>query len=115
MQRCITMEKKDLIPWGDVVHYLKVAALYPRRRSEMIVRALQELLICLPSVGTALIWPDQDRNAPWKAYYAGINQESMQRWLAVRLNFSLDATLGALQEDLRHLSDMPIPQFVCLQ
>ena len=109
------MAKNDPIPQGSVIHYLKTAALHPQRRGEMIARALQELLASLPAVGTALIWPTQDRNAPWKVYYAGEHPESMRRWLAVRLNFSLDDTLGVLQKDLSKLSDMPIPHIFCLQ
>jgi sugar diacid utilization regulator len=116
MQRLhIYMEKKDPIPWGDVIHYLRTAALYPQRRGETIARALQELLVCLSAVGTALVWPCQDRNVPWKIYYVGTRQESMRRWLAARLDFSLDATLGVLQQDLSKLSDMPFPQIICLQ
>src|SRR5262249_40549814 len=73
------------------------------------------LLLCLPVIGTALVWPRQDRNAPWKVYYAGDHPESMRRWLTARLNFSLDATLGILQKDLAKLSDLPLPQLICLQ
>jgi hypothetical protein len=109
------MEKKDLIPGGDAIHYLKTAALHPQRRGEMIARALQELLISLPAVGTALIWPCQDRSVPWKVYYAGAHRESIRPWLTARLNFSLDATLGVLQRDLSKLSDMPFPHLICLQ
>ncbi len=108
-------EKKDSIPWSDVIHYLRTAALYPQRRGEMIARSLQELLATLPAIGTALLWPCQDRNSPWKVYYAGNHPESMRRWLAARLNFSLDATLGVLQKDLSKLSNMPLPHLICLQ
>jgi len=103
------MEKKDLIPGGVAIHYLKTAALHPQRRGEMIARALQELLATLPAIGTALIWPCQDRNIPWKIYYAGTHTESIRRWLAARLHVSLDATVGVLQQDLGKLSDMPLP------
>src|SRR5437667_10736800 len=110
------MEKKNLIPEEDALHYLQAAALHPQRRSEMIGCALQELLVCLPAVGTALIWPCQDRNVPWKVYYAGTHQETMRPWLRARLHSSLDATLGVLQQDLSKLSDMPpLPHLVCLQ
>jgi hypothetical protein len=109
------MEKKDLIPEGDAIHSLKIAALHPRRRGEMIARALQGLLVSLPAVGTALIWPNQDRNVPWKVHYAGTSPESMQRWLAARLDYSFDVTLGALQRDLSKLSDLPFPHLICLQ
>src|SRR5215472_5323505 len=109
------MEKKDHIPWRNVIHYLNTSALQPQRRSEMVACALQELLICLPAVGTALLWPSQDRFSPWKIYYAGEHPESMQRWLAARLDFSLDVTLGVLQKDLPKLSEMPVSHLVCLQ
>ena len=109
------MEKKDFIPCGDVIDYLKTAALFPQRRAEMIVRALEELLVCLPVAGTALVWPCQDRNTPWKVYYAGERRESMQRWLAARLDVSLDFTLSVLQQDLPKLSDMPAHRLICLQ
>ena len=109
------MEKKNSITGNNAISHLEIAALYPQRRGEMIARALQELLVCLPAVGTALVWPCPDRNVPWKVYYAGTRQESLRRWLAARLDFSLDATLGVLQQDLSRLSDMPFPQIVCLQ
>src|SRR5436305_9290195 len=100
MQRLHNMEKKDLIPRRDIIDHLKTAALFPQRRGEMITRALQELLISLPAIGTALVWPCQDRKVPWKAYYAGTRRESMQRSLTARLHSSLDATLSVLQMDL---------------
>jgi sugar diacid utilization regulator len=109
------MEKKDLIPEGAAIHPLKIAALYPQRRGEMIARALQDLLVSLPAIGTALIWPGQDRNVPWKVYYAGVRPESIRSWLAARLDYSLDATLGVLQRDLSKLSDLPFPRLICLQ
>jgi sugar diacid utilization regulator len=109
------MEKKKSLPEGDVLHCLQIAALHPQRRSEMIGRALQQLLVCLPAVGTALIWPCQDRNVPWKIYYAGTHQETMRPWLKARLHTSLDATLAVLQQDLSRLSDLPFPHLICLQ
>jgi sugar diacid utilization regulator len=109
------MEKKNIIPEGDVLHYLQNAALYPQRRGEMIGRALQELLVTLPAIGTALIWPCQDRNVPWKIYYAGAYHETVRPWLRARLQSSLDATLGILQQDLSKLSDMPFSHLICLQ
>src|SRR5215469_616069 len=109
------MEKKNLISEEDVLHCLEIAALHPQQRGEMIGRALQELLVCLPAVGTALIWPCQDRNVPWKVYYAGIYPEAMQRWLTARLHVSLSATLDALQQDLSSLSNMPFPHLIRLQ
>jgi hypothetical protein len=109
------MTKNDLIPWGNAVHYLKAAALNPQRRGELIARALQEILTFLPAVGTALIWPCQNREVPWKVYYAGSSPESMQHWLAARLRVSAAATLDVLQQDLSSLSDMPIPHLICLK
>ena len=110
------MEKKNFVPEGDVLHYLETAALHPQQRNEMIGRALQELLVCLPALGTALIWPCQDRTLPWKVYYAGTHPETMRPWLRARLNCSLDATLAVLQQDLCKLPDMPpLPQIICLQ
>jgi sugar diacid utilization regulator len=109
------MEKKKFLPEGDVLHCLQIAALHPQRRSEMIGRALQHLLVCLPAVGTALIWPCQDRNVPWKVYYAGTHQETMRPWLRARLHSSLDATLAVLQQDLGRLSDLPFPHLIYLQ
>ena len=110
------MEKKNLVSEGGVLHCLQTAALYPQQRGEMIGRALQELLTTFPAVGTALIWPCQDRNVPWKVYYAGIHQESLRPWLRARLHSSLDATLGVLQQDVSKLSNMPpLPRLICLQ
>jgi len=109
------MEKKDLIPWGDAIHYLKTAALLPQRRGEMIARALQELLDTLPAIGTALIWPCQDGEAPWKVYYTGTRQQNIKRWLSARLAPSLDTIIGVLQHDLSSLTDMPFPHLICLQ
>jgi sugar diacid utilization regulator len=113
--RAASMQKKNLITQGNALSYLESAALYPQRRGEMIGRALQDLLTSLPAVGTALIWPCQERKIPWKIYYAGLRRESMQPWLRARLDVSLDATLGVLQHDLSKLSEMPFPQFMCLQ
>jgi TIR domain-containing protein/GAF domain-containing protein len=109
------MKKEDLIPRGEIIRFLGIAALQPQRRGEMIVRALQELLATLPAVGTALIWPCQDGNVPWKLYYAGTRWQVMRRWLTARLHGSLDATLGVLQQDLSSLSDMPSAHIMCLQ
>src|SRR5436305_4630661 len=95
------------IPWGEVVRYLKSAALMPHRRSDLLFRALQELLTCLPAVGTALIWPCQEKEVPWEVYYAGLRPESMRRWLSDRLDPSLDVTIAALQQDLIRLAEMP--------
>src|SRR5436305_4797400 len=109
------MEKKEAILEGNVLQYLQTAALHPQRRDEIIGHALQGLLVSLAVVGTALIWPSQDKNMPWKVYYAGMRQETMKPWLKARLQSSLDATLGLLQQDLRKLSDMPFHQLTRLQ
>src|SRR5579859_2848531 len=109
------MEKKDLIPGGDAIRFLRNAALYPQRRSQMIGCALQNLLASFPAIGTALIWPSQDRAIPWKVYYAGPHPESIHPWIAARLDGSFDAMLGVLQRDLCRLSDMPFPHLICLQ
>jgi sugar diacid utilization regulator len=109
------MEKKDLIPWGEVIYYLKNAALSPQQREEMIIRALQELLSIFPAVGTALIWPCQDSKVPWKLYYVGTRQQTIRRWLTARIGASLDETIGVLQHDLSNLSDMPFPHLISLQ
>ena len=109
------MEKNQHILGGGAIRYLKNAALHPRGRGEMIEHALQDLLDSLSAVGTALIWPCQDRNAPWKLYYAGTQPESICSWLADRLEPSLDATLAVLQRDLARLSDLPLPQLICLR
>jgi sugar diacid utilization regulator len=109
------MEKQKYIPEGNVLHSLQIAALYPQRRSKLIGHALQELLACIPAVATALIWPCQNRNVPWKIYYAGAHHETMRPWLKARLHGSLNATLGVLQQDLSKLSDMPFSHLICLQ
>lgn len=109
------MGKQNYIPEGNALHSLQMAALSPQRRSELIGRALQELLACIPAVGTALIWPCQNRDVPWKIYYAGAHHETLRPWLKARLQGSLDATLGVLQQDLSKLSDMPFSHLICLQ
>ncbi|MBV9711974.1 MAG: helix-turn-helix domain-containing protein [Ktedonobacteraceae bacterium] len=109
------MEENHPVSWRNVLYYLKAAALFPQRRSEMTMRALQELLTCFSAVGTALIWPCQDRKVPWKVYYAGSRQETIPRWLNVRLDPSLDAIISVLQRDLSNLSEMPFPHLICLQ
>lgn len=109
------MEKKDLVPWGEVIYYLKTAAFSPQQRGDLLIRALQELRITLPAVGTALIWPGQESKVPWKVYYAGTRPQSIQRWLTARIGSSLDATIGVLQHDLSSLSDMPFPHLIPLQ
>lgn len=97
-----------------VTHYLKTAALLPQEREEMIARALQQMLVSIPVSGTAIIWPYPNRKVSWKVYYAGVKRASMHRWLSARLTPSLDAMIGALQQDVLHLPDMPPALFIRL-
>lgn len=104
------MQEKYPTAWTSVTHYLKTAALLPQQRDELISHALQQLLSCVPSTGTAVIWPCRNRKVPWKVYYAGIKRNTMHRWLSARLNASVDDTLAVLQHDLTgNLPDMPFP------
>ena len=104
------MEEMHSIAWTLATRYLRTAALLPQQRDELISQALEQLLICIPALGTALIWPCRDRKVPWKVYYAGNRPNTMRRWLSLRLDPSLDATIGLLQHDLpRSFSDMPSP------
>jgi MFS transporter, putative metabolite:H+ symporter len=104
------MEEKQLIAWTSVTNSLETVALLPQQRDELISRALEQLLTSIPAVGTALIWPCRKRKVPWKVYYAGSKQNTMQRWLSARLDPSLDATIGIIERDLtRNFSDLPPP------
>ena len=104
------MQEKYPTAWTSVTHYLKTAALLPQQRDELISHALQQLLSCVPSTGTAVIWPCRNRKVPWKVYYTGIKRNTMHRWLSARLNSSVDDTLAVLQHDLTgNLPDMPVP------
>src|SRR4051812_35103252 len=104
------MEEKQLIAWASATNSLETVALLPQQRDELISRALEQLLTSIPAIGTALIWPCQKRKVPWKVYYAGSKQNTMQRWLSARLDPSLDATIGILERDLTHnFSDLPPP------
>ncbi len=104
------MEEKHPIAWTSITNDLKTAALLPQQRDELISRALEQLLASIPAVGTALIWPCRNRKVPWKVYYAGIRRNAMHRWLAARLDSSMDVTIGVLQHDLASgLPDMPPP------
>src|ERR1700692_992289 len=97
------MKEKHPLAWTSVVDCLKTAALLPQQRDEMISCALQELLSSIPAVsavGTALLWPCQDRKVPWKVYYAGMRRDTMRHWLSARLEPSLDVIIDALQHDL---------------
>ena len=98
-----------------VTHSLETAALLPRRRDELILHALEQLLINVSAVGSALIWPCRNGSVPWKVYYAGIKRTAMQRWLSSRLDPSLDTTVGVLQHDLTSsLTEMPPPLLIRL-
>jgi hypothetical protein len=109
------MDEKHSIAWTSVTNSLKTAALLPQQRDELIGRALQELLSCIPALGTALIWPCRDGKAPWKVYYAGIRRHAMSRWLMARLDPSLEVMIGEIEHDLaRQLSDMPPPLLIRL-
>jgi sugar diacid utilization regulator len=104
------MEEMHSVTWTPATRYLRTAALLPQKRDELLSQALDQLLICIPALGTALIWPSRDRKVPWKVYYAGIRRNTMHRWLSARLDPSLDATIGLLQHDLpSSFSDMPSP------
>lgn len=110
------MAENPPLAWTSIVQAVESAALIPQRRDEMLSRALQEILNLVPAVGTALIWPCHDRKVPWKVQYVGIRRNDMRRWLAARLDPSLDVVIGVLQHDLScRLSDMPSPIFVRLQ
>ncbi len=94
----------------SVTKYLETAVLFPQHHDELISYALEQLLICVPAVGTALIWPCQKRKVPWRVYCAGSKRNTIQDWLSVRLDLSLDTTIGVLEHDLiRSFSDLPPP------
>ena len=104
------MQEKYPMVWATVTHYLKTAALLPQQREELIAHALQQVLSCIPAVGTALIWPRRHGKVPWKVYYTGIKRNTMHRWLSARLNSPTDEKLAVLQHDLTgNLPDMPLP------
>ena len=110
------MEEKHSIAWTSITNDLKTAALLPQQRDELILRASEQLLASIPAVGTALIWPCRNRKVPWKVYYTGIRRNAMHRWLAARLDSSMDVTLGVLQHDLTSgLPDMPPPLLMRLR
>src|SRR6266700_3468348 len=104
----VNMEEKRPILWTTALQDLKMAALLPQRRGELISHALEYLLTCIPAIGTALIWPCRNKNMPWSVYYAGTRQRAMHRWLSARLTPSFDVMFDVLQHDLMYtLSDMP--------
>lgn len=104
------MEEKYPIAWTSVTRDLKSAALLPQQRDELISRALEHLLACIPAVGTALIWPCRTSKVPWKVYYAGVKRNTMHRWLSTRLDLSVDVMISMLQQDfISSLPDMPPP------
>ena len=99
----------------SITHSLETAALFPQRRDELIVHALEQLLTSISAAGSALIWPCRNRTVPWKVYYAGIKRTAMHRWLSARLDPSVDVMMGILQHDLTHsLAEMPPPLLVRL-
>lgn len=105
-----SMQEKYSMAWTSVTHYLKTAALLPQQRDELISHAMQQLLLCIPAAGTALIWPCRNKKVPWKVYYTGNRRNTMHRWLSARLNSSVDDTLAVLQHDLNaNLPDRPQP------
>jgi sugar diacid utilization regulator len=103
------MEEKHPLAWTSVTDDLKAAALVPQRRDELITHALQHLQTTMPAVGTALIWPCQERRIPWRIYYVGGRRSAMYSWLSARLDSSLDVLAEHLQQDLTagSLPDMP--------
>ena len=110
------MEEKYPNGWTSATNYLKTAALLPEQREELISRALEQLLAAIPATATALIWPCQNRKAPWKVFYAGYKRNAMHRWLCARLDPSVEVTIGVLQHDLTsNALDMPSPLFMRLQ
>lgn len=106
------MQEKSSPVWISVTHYLKTAALLPQQRDELIARAMQQFLSCIPAAGTALIWPGRTGTIPWKIFYVGTKPTSMHRWLSARLHSSTEDVLTILQHDLTSkLPDMPLPIF----
>ncbi len=100
VQKAVRMEEKQFPVWIAVTNALKNAALQPARRDEFISQALGQFLAAMPIVGTALVWPCRKRKLPWKVFYAGIKRNTVQRWLAARLDPSMDATIETLLHDL---------------
>jgi PucR C-terminal helix-turn-helix domain/GGDEF-like domain len=94
--------------WIPITSDLKMAAVFPERREELLSRALERLLTTLSASGAALIWPCPTKKMAWKVYYAGVQRKAMHRWLSARLDPSPEVTIGLLEQDLtRNLSDMP--------
>ncbi|TMC19912.1 MAG: hypothetical protein E6J34_14250 [Chloroflexi bacterium] len=110
------MQERPATAWVAVTHELKSAALQPEQREALLIRALQQLLPTVPACATALIWPCHGKNLPWKVYYVGPKRQALQRWLAARLNVSLQVTQEVLQQDLSsNLLDMPPAVLVSLR
>src|SRR5581483_12400155 len=105
------MEEKHPLAWTSITDDLKAAALFPQRRDALIAHSLQQVLATTSAVGTALIWPCQNRRVPWRVYYAGIRRSAMYSWLSARLDYSMDVLAENLQHDLTtsSLPDMPPP------
>lgn len=109
------MEENRPITWATVTQSLKNAALFPQQRDELIAHALQEILAGFPAAGAALIRPARNGNVPWKIQYAGIRQQAMRRWLAARIDPSIDVIMGVIQHDRSYSpSEMPPPLLISL-
>lgn len=93
------MAENHSMTWVAVTQPLKNAALFPHQRDELIAHALQEILTGFPAAGAALIRPARDGNVLWKVQYAGIRQPAMRRWIAARIDPSIDVIMGAIQHD----------------
>lgn len=93
------MKKKDQTAWTYITHDLKNAALLPEQRDALLSHALQQVITSTSALGTALIWPCEERKVPWKIYYAGSKRDAMHPWLTARLQISIDAMVSLLQQD----------------
>jgi hypothetical protein len=91
------MKEKHPKIWTPVTNDLKTAALFPQQRTEFISRALLQLLVSIPTIGTALIWPCRNSKMPWKVSCAGIQPNAIHHWLSARLDSSLDGMIGVLR------------------
>jgi sugar diacid utilization regulator len=110
------MVEQYLAAWATVTQPLKKAALFPQQRDELIAHALQELLASFPAAGTALIRPARAGKVPWKIQYAGVKQQAMRRWLAARLDPSVDVMMGVIQHDHScSPTEMPLPLLMGLR
>ncbi len=102
------MNAKQLGIWLPITNDLKLAAILPEQREELLSRALERLLSVLPATGAALIWPSPAKKKAWKVYYAGSQRKAMHRWLSARLDPSPQVMIRLLEHDLTHnLNEMP--------